>query len=212
MPELWALFVEVLNNSLKFSWLLDELVDVIWKAVELSKDKMSTDYKIGQVTVGVRNAIFDLVYSEAHPMYERVEIKLFLILKELDSGNDAFVKVVKDLLSQPMERTDFSRIDQPLEEEDFSEELKLPDIWHTPYGYSRLFKVVYGLLDSLKNKQLKSLLREWAESGDINLSYGAYIFLDYSWKKDKLKDRCREREESSVKKPIKSMKINKKSV
>lgn len=192
VDEVWKLFIDVLNDSQKFDRLLKYLTDAILNAVMRVKDNENIDLLNKQIDgralsealiLSVRKAIFDTVcsetYFEKHQMQEQVAISLFLILRELDTQNEVLIKTIKELLSLPQKRTDFSKLDHPSAIEQTSGEQGIPDIWHVSGGYSDLFKVVYQMLESMGYESMKNLLIEWTTAKDISLSIWASIFYDY---------------------------------
>jgi len=205
IDEAWKLFTEVLNDCQKFDWLLMYLTDVILKALRLVKKNENMDLLNKQIDdraldealiLSVRKAIFDTVcsetysetYFEKHQMQEQVAIRLFLILRELDTQNEVLIKTLKELLSLPRKRTDFSKLELPASTvEQTSEEQGIPDIWRVSGGYSDLFKVICRMLKSMDKKSMRNLLLEWVTGKDINLSFGAKTFYDHLFKDNHLK-------------------------
>lgn len=197
VDEVWKLFTEVLDNSQKFDWLLMHLTDAILNAVMLVKDnenmdllnKQIDDRALGEALIlSVRKAIFDTVCSETYCMHEKDVIKLFLILRELDTQNEVLIKTIKELLSLPQKRTDFSKAELPASTvEQTSEEQGIPDVWRVSGGYSDLFKVIYRMLENTENESMRNLLQEWVTGKDVNLRFGAWIFYDYLLKDKHLK-------------------------
>ena len=197
VDEVWKLFIEVLNESQRFDWLLTYLTEAILKVVRLIRtnehmdllNKEINNSPLGTALVsGVRKAILDTVRSETYVETcfeknqgpERVVIQLFLILRELDMQNEMFITTLKELLSLPQRGTDFSRLELPDSAvEQTSEEQAIPDIWRAQGGYTDLFNQIYRILENTKNKSMRTLLQEWAIGKDANLSRAAWIFYDY---------------------------------
>lgn len=190
IKEVWKLFVDVLSDIREFTWLLKYLTKAILGALknvkrygylDLLKTPMNGKVLDESLHVSIEKAIFYFVGSEElYYRYEKIVIKLFRILQELDNESKYLVSTIKELLRRSSSnRGRFSILSQPL-----SDNLhplgarRLPNLWYTTNDYSDLFKAIYRMLRKLGKERMRKLLLEWVTDADINLRFNAWLFLN----------------------------------
>ena len=187
IKQVWKFFLEALNDVKRYSFVLPELVPALQGACAVAKriEKANplvvplTSKLYGALAENVRLAIFTIVRSEMYAIYERIAIKLIVLLRDMDDSNTQLVAIIKDLFKESIRHVDFSNFERlPSDEACPVRKIGIDNIWEVPGDYSDLFKAVYYLLDDLGKNRMPSMLEEWTDRRDINLSRWAQLFLN----------------------------------
>jgi len=187
IKQVWNFFLKVLNDVERYSFVLPELVLALQGAFVIAKHIEKANPVIAPLTSKryaafaekVRLAIFAIVRSEIYEVYERVVIRLVVLLQDMDDSNTQLVAIIKDLFKESTSQVDFSKLDKlPLDEACPARKIGIANIWEQPSGdYSDLFKEIYFLLYNLGKDRMQEMLEEWADQRDINISRCAQRFL-----------------------------------